>query len=269
MKKISHEVPLQLLELSRTFNDYDYALVHLFQKYPQYYKFFSKSLEMGRDVLLDNSIFELGQAFDMDKFAKWIVKLQPTKYVVPDVLEDTNGTIRNLDKWMVKYGDLPGKKIGVVQGKNYKEFKRCYKYLLKYCDEIAFSFNYSYYNKLVRSSDVNMNYMLGRQQLIYNLLDDGVINRYISHHLLGCSLPQEFRHYDNRTFSFIRTIDTSNPIVHGIKGIEYQLWGLDNKEQIKLADLIDSDVNPVQLSKIFFNVTMFRHFVNRDQRGNE
>ena len=34
---ISHEVPLSLLEMSRWFNDYDYALVHLFEDYPHYY----------------------------------------------------------------------------------------------------------------------------------------------------------------------------------------------------------------------------------------
>ena len=56
--KTSHEVPLSMLEQSRAFNDYDYALVHLFEKYPKYYDFFKKSIEMGRDVLLDNSIFE-------------------------------------------------------------------------------------------------------------------------------------------------------------------------------------------------------------------
>ena len=30
--KISHESPLALLKISRAYNDYDYALVHLFEK---------------------------------------------------------------------------------------------------------------------------------------------------------------------------------------------------------------------------------------------
>lgn len=33
---VSHEVPLSLLEKSRSFNDYDYALVHLFEIYPEF-----------------------------------------------------------------------------------------------------------------------------------------------------------------------------------------------------------------------------------------
>ena len=65
---VSHESPISILDHSVVYNDYDYALVHLFEKYPQYYDFFKKSLTRNREVLLDNSIFELGTAFDSDKF---------------------------------------------------------------------------------------------------------------------------------------------------------------------------------------------------------
>jgi len=61
---VSHESPISMLDASRKYNDYDYALVHLFEKYPEYYNFFKISLNLGREVLLDNSIFELGEAFD-------------------------------------------------------------------------------------------------------------------------------------------------------------------------------------------------------------
>ncbi len=64
---VSHESPISMLETSRKYNDYDYALVHLFETHPQYYNFFKVSLNLGREVLLDNSIFELGEAFDSEK----------------------------------------------------------------------------------------------------------------------------------------------------------------------------------------------------------
>jgi hypothetical protein len=54
--KVSHESPLSLLATSRQYNDYDYALVHLFEELPDYYKFFKESLEQGRHVILDNSV---------------------------------------------------------------------------------------------------------------------------------------------------------------------------------------------------------------------
>ena len=53
---VSHESPISMLDESRNYNDYDYALVHLFEKEPEYYNFFKVSKTLGREVLLDNSI---------------------------------------------------------------------------------------------------------------------------------------------------------------------------------------------------------------------
>jgi len=86
---VSHESPISMLDESRSYNDYDYALVHLFEEEPEYYNFFKVSKTLGREVLLDNSIFELGHSFDPKKFAKYVEELEPTYYVVPDVLEDS------------------------------------------------------------------------------------------------------------------------------------------------------------------------------------
>ena len=64
---VSHESPISILEESKQYNDYDYALVHLFETQPEYLNFFKRSLAAGREVLLDNSIFELGKAFEPTK----------------------------------------------------------------------------------------------------------------------------------------------------------------------------------------------------------
>ena len=68
---VSHESPIAILEESKSYNDYDYALVHLFESQPEYYSFFKQSLLAGREVLLDNSIFELGEAFDPKKYIRY------------------------------------------------------------------------------------------------------------------------------------------------------------------------------------------------------
>ena len=102
---LSHECPISLLEKSRQFNDYDYALVHLFEEIPEYYDFFVESLKQGRQVILDNSIFELGTAFNSDKFFDWVNKLKPTEYIIPDALEDCLTTMDNALDWKEKYID--------------------------------------------------------------------------------------------------------------------------------------------------------------------
>tara|TARA_A100001201_G_scaffold135222_1_gene123370 strand:- start:2037 stop:2825 length:789 start_codon:yes stop_codon:yes gene_type:complete len=259
---ISHEVPKSLFNQSLEFNDYDYALVHLFDKDPEYLKFYKDSVKNGRHVLLDNSIFELGEAYDNESFAKWVEELKPAEYIVPDALENIEKTIQQMEDWNRTYRKLPGKKIGVVQGTTPEELVECYIYLDKQadCDKIAFSFDYSIYEKLVPHKNKYMCWMLGRALVLANMLDTGVINTNKPHHLLGCGLPQEFALY--RDYKWIESIDTSNPIVHGIKGIKYEYGGLQNKESIKLVDLLDVDITTEQLYDINHNINYFRNYVN-------
>ena len=259
---VSHESPIDMLDKSRDYNDYDYALVHLFETHPKYYEFFKESLLMDRDVLLDNSIFELGEAYDNESFAKWVDELKPTEYIVPDALEDMEKTVNQMEEWNKNYRNLPGKKIGVVQGKTPDELNQCYVYMNEYADvdKIAISFDYSLYEKVIPHTNKYMSWMLGRAAVLANMVSAGIINTNKSHHLLGCGLPQEFALY--RDYKWIESIDTSNPIVHGIKGIKYEYGGLQNKESIKLVDLLDVDITTEQLYDINHNISYFRKYVN-------
>jgi hypothetical protein len=54
--------------------------------------------------------------------------------------------------------------------------------------------------------------------------------------------PKNFSYYTNPEFSFIKSIDTSNPIIHGLLGIEYDDHGLSSKSSIKI-DTIEKTVN--------------------------
>lgn len=262
-KLVSHECPISLLHLSLRWNDYDYCLVHLLEDYPEYRKFFERSLnEENRVVILDNSIFELGQAFQIDKFAYWIRELEPTYYIIPDVLEDYKGTIRNLRQWMGKYNGLPGKKIGVVQGRTYEELVACYVEVDKYADVIAISFDYSFYQEVAPSYSRWVSYMLGRAMFLNRLINDKVINYLKPHHLLGCSLPQEFIYYNHRAYRFITSIDTSSPVVNAIKNIRYEEYGLFDKPTIKLAELIETPMEDIQLGVLYQNLFQFKKFVN-------
>ena len=178
---VSHETPISFLEESREYNDYDYALVHLFETHPEYYSFFKCSLGMGREVLLDNSIFELKTAFDPEKFAKYVEELKPTYYVIPDVLEESLRTIGAFTSFRKNYSKLPGLKIGVVQGSTYQQLVDCYRYMSDYADYIAISFDYSWYQTVGYSKNpgkgirrANLERMCnGREFLIRKLISDG------------------------------------------------------------------------------------------------
>lgn len=263
MVKIAHEAPISIIEEVGKLTDYSYCLVHLLEEQPKYLEYFEKCRDEGREVILDNSIFELGTAFDADKFAGWVKRMRPDEYIIPDVLENCDETIDSAKKWMDKYHDLPGKKIGVVQGKTFQDIVECYsKLVMMKVDKIAISFDYSYYEKSFNHSNKLVQWMMGRINLMYELQSLGMFSEEIPIHLLGCSLPQEFRYYRD-LHKYIESIDTSNPVVAGIKGHEYKgLGGLLHKPSIKLFKLINYECNAVEKDKIRNNIQAFRSITN-------
>jgi hypothetical protein len=262
---ISHESPISLLPESLKYNDYDYCLVHLMEQEPEYKDFFLKSSKLGRRILLDTSIFELGEAFDLEKYAHWVKELTPHEYILPDVLEDSFKTIQNSESFIETYPDLPGKKIGVVQGKSFSELMYCYDYLDKRLnvDKIAISFDYSIYQEYYPHPNKWVSFMMGRVLIINKLLQDGILNINKPHHLLGCSNPLEFSFYKDPIFNFIESIDTSSPIVHGLHKVYYEgLLGDWQKQTTKLADLIKAVPDEAQRAAIIYNINTFRSYVS-------
>ena len=265
MIKIAHESPKSIFNEIQDLTDYDYALVHLLEEDDEYLAQFESAVRSGREVILDNSIFELEEAFDAVKFDKWVNRIKPTWYIVPDALEDYRKTIDQMEDWNSKGLGYQGSgKIGVVQGKTYDEIADCYSYMDKQADVdmIAISFDYSYYSKSVPHANKYVSWMLGRVKLLGDLLRDGVINKDKPHHLLGCGLPQEFSFYKHSDYDWIYSLDTSNPVVHGIKGISYGSDGLWSKERQKLHELINSDIDEVQLGTVKNNVQKFKWYAN-------
>jgi len=264
---VSHESPISILEESKSYNDYDYALVHLFETQPEYYNFFKRSLLAGREVLLDNSIFELGEAFDSAKYIKYITELNPSFYIVPDVLQDAEATMSSWKKFFLNYGeDLNGRTaIGVVQGNSYQELVDCYKFMSDKADYIAFSFDLSMYDVTGYGKNRLERCVNGRHDCIRRLVEEGAWNYYKPHHLLGCALAREFRWYRENNIRGIRSLDTSNPVVSGIKGIRFNgNLGLTEKPSQKLFTMIKHEVTDDERELILYNAAKFREIVHGD-----
>lgn len=267
--KVSHESPISMLQASRTYNDFDYALVHLFETHLDYYNFFKRSRDVyGREVLLDNSIFELGHAFNGDKFLKAALDLKPNMFIVPDVLEDSKATTDSFKSWHDRITQIKDtcitKAIGAVQGKTWQELIDCYKFMSDNADMIAISFDFSYYEVTGEGRTKLDKWCTGRQRFIKHLIEKGIWNWDKPHHLLGCSLAREFRFYVDNNIHSIVSCDTSNPIVAALHGLEYDAdYGLPTKPSTKLADLIDHQVTKDEQDMIDYNVAMFKRIIRR------
>ena len=264
--QVSHESPIQLFQESLEYNDYQYCLVHLMEESPEYRDWFmTVNKRFGADVLLDNSIFELGEAIDPQKYAYWLTEINPNYYIVPDVLEDANATMEKWNEWEMSWKpDHPALKIGVVQGKTWQDLIDCYKWMSSEADYIAISFDYSYYKYTGLGDTKLQKWCSGRQRFIQQLIDEGIWNWNKPHHLLGCSLAKEFRYYVDKRITNIRSCDTSNPIVAALKGLRYNGdLGLQVKPSTMLCDLINANVDTDTLELAQYNTTMFKHILGR------
>lgn len=266
MIKRYHEAPLSIFEQVQSLTDGDYALVHLFETNPRYLKAFKQAVADGRDVILDNSIFELGTAFDGNKFAEWVEELRPTWYIVPDSWKCGKETVQMFYDFVKAHPHLPGKRIGVAQGWTVEEVIDSYKSLEPQCDMVAFNLDFSsvFYDSILPGVPgvwkkhlipycVAMS--LGRFMVLKDLVERDVIKRDRPHHLLGCGVPQEVQWYP-KDWTWIRSIDTSNPVIAGMKGWSYDHdYGITKKDPMKLCDHIDDYVGWDTQERILSNIT--------------
>ena len=262
MFKISHEVPVELLEDSLQFNDYEYCLGHLFDKNPKYREFYKKqSAETPeRTMILDNSAYELGKPMDGMAYLSVISELEPTEYIVPDIRNDADSNLKTMRRWL-KYVDDPigvtaklSKTIGVVHGESYEAYCQNYSDIVGLVDKVAFSFE-DFFIEWAENESITL--AEARTSIIKEMVEDKIISYMKPHHILGALSPTEYQAYCN--WGWIETVDTSNPVLHGLLGQQYKgEEGLTEKSSIKLETLIDVKVPKALKNIVLFNVKWFR-----------
>lgn len=259
---ISHETPIELLDTFADINDYDYALIHL-MKNDKYRKYFEEALKSGRMVYLDNSVFELGKAFDVEKFAESAIELQKLSpnnnfvAIAPDVLDNKEKTIRNLFKFKEL---VPSnmRVMGVLQGSNTDELFECYDEMVEYTDiigvnhiSVAFeSFKANHINDFYEKSENRIRFVKALAK-----------RPNASIHLLGILHPNEL--IELSKLKQVKSADTSNPVCLALEGKSYNepihkkpFWSIDDWIKTK------NQMNPSQKFQAVLNAMLIKALVN-------
>jgi hypothetical protein len=260
--KISHELPLSLLEYSMDWNDYEYCLPHLLDKHQDYRQYFLDSRERDRFIIMDNGLFE-GVTHTIQDLLEKIDLIKPDIFIVPDEWNDSTITAKNAKHWLQYKMPMRTKLMVVLQGKTVNDIHLLY----KQCIDLGythFAFNHSsiVYQELAGSENALANQSVGRVLLIQYLLSQNVIKEHHYIHLLGASTPQEFTFYRDALPTLVNSVDTSNPIICGALGIKYTEFGLLEKPKEKIEEFMEKDLSP-QLENIIFNVNRFKEFCNK------
>lgn len=257
MIKVSHEVPKCLLKASLEFNDYQYCLPHLLDQDTAYKKHFYGFKKSGGYIIMDNSLHELGEAYDHERLMFWVNELEPDEFIVPDVWMDIDATLKNAKEWIKLSYPKNTTPVAVVQSRSFKDAEECYLALKNMgYKKIAFSYGADWYMDKFHGIHVDKAKMMGRISAVKQMFYNGTIKKNDRVHLLGCSLPQEFGWYEN--CPYIESIDTSNPVMAALEGIKYGESGLDYKPKANMNDYFDIDPKKVNLSLVLYNVETFK-----------
>lgn len=258
---VSHELPLSLMNKGYEWNDYDYLLPIFLDRYEQYKLYFQKARKDNRFIIMDNSLFE-GYTHTTEDLLEKINLVRPNIFIVPDAWNDANTTLVNAKSWMINYKEGLPKGVNlmaVCQGQDMGELITTYQTLVDLgYTHIAFNHSSIAYQNEYEGIDYLKAAMYGRMEFIRRLVESGAIRKSLYHHLLGCSLPQEFMSY--KDWEFIKSVDTSNPILVGAEGQRYTDDGLAWKPKEKLEHYFEKDLSG-QVEDITFNVQQFRKFI--------
>jgi hypothetical protein len=175
---------------------------------------------------------------------------------------DATTTLRNAKSWMINYKQhIPAgvNLMAVCQGEDMGELITTYQTLVDLgYTHIAFNHSSIAYTNYYPKHSKLFAQMYGRIELIRRLVETGTVRTALYHHLLGCSLPQEVMAYGE--FDWIKSVDTSNPIIVGYKGVRYEDNGIEFKPTEKIEELNEVNLEG-KMEDITFNVNKFKQFI--------
>ena len=263
MIKVSHELPLQLLDKSKELNDYEFCLPTYWFKSEPYKEYYKNAKKEDRFIIADNGLFE-GDSFTEQQLIDFVHELQPDIFVIPDVWNDAALSLRNAKRWVGMKESLPKdtKLMTVIQCTDYGVGSLLYsQYIDLGVEAIAFNHSSTAYQDFFPHENLSVSKMMGRIYFINQLKKNNIIQKHVHHHLLGCAIPDEFKYY-GKGYEFIKTLDTSNPVVWGCKECSY----LENitsieKPKEKIEEFFNESLDDMQIQLILENIETFKSYL--------
>jgi hypothetical protein len=243
--KVSFEVPLAHLYDFDEYQDYLFVLSHLCEN-PLYKNYVISS---NKFKILDNSAYELKRSVPASQICDVAEEIKADVIVVPDVLGDTDETLKVTEEFYKEFTKRPGlkgvKTMIVPQGTTYSEYLMCYYKMRGFpYDMIGVSFYTP--GPLFESEDLR----LKKVQSIVNAEPNKKI------HLLGLYRPSFL--YEYKKYLSIESIDTSMPVALAVYGKEFTDKSVKEGRPPAFFDL---RLNKEQLSLAKRNIDNFKRII--------
>jgi hypothetical protein len=196
--------------------------------------FYRQLKARGDYITLDNSVTEVGEAADIGKLATYAASIRADEIVLPDIFDDAAATVKStLDASKAFYNlitrSTDTKLVGVVHGRTLDEWSWCYE---------VFS-NDSRIDVLGLPKVMSKNFE-NRTQFLQKYFEIHARSDK-PHHLLGVwEQPYEVSLINYR-LPWIRSIDTSLPVMAGIAGY---VFGDQDYKKVQLDESLEIDPHP-------------------------
>lgn len=250
--KFSFELPLNLFKESLTINDFEYFL-DVFDSVKTR-EFFKESILKGRDVFLDNSLYERkirDLSYNEEEYKdliRWFDRELPNnlkknlKVIVPDFYEDSERCIRKVRNFIEEFPQFT--LVAVVHGHNKENFKDCFKE----------------YTKILRSDDIiavsagdMCCSVTPRSEILLELSKEIEYNQKI--HFLGLKEPIEALQI-RKVRHLVDSIDTSYPVISTISG--NRVFESSQKPTTLIYDIFESFQSLKDSNLLYDNVNSFK-----------
>ena len=204
--QVASIVPIPYLDFIKG-KPYQMCLAHLASSCEEYANFYIEERKAGNFVLMDNGAAEGAQP-PLDLLIELIEKIQPTEFILPDVIYNSRETLdrsyRALHKLVSKKLDV--RYMAVPQGNTYNEWIACAMEMLTWpIHTIGISKFMSYkFGPCVRAA-----------------LFSRIAEYSKEVHLLGCAYdPREIASFNYMPYAYkIRGTDSSIPYVYARQGV--------------------------------------------------
>ena len=274
--KTNCELPFSMFKYNIQLNDIDFVLFHLYKTNPDYRKYYNEIRISNPDriMILDNSAYEFyikGETLDLSEFHDAIEKLNPTYYILPDVLMDKNKTLTYVKNFLKSYSvNCDSKPLAVAQGIVEDELLECLKEYKKmglknicipfhnkfFCDDgYKENRNINSLKELFLSKydhlTVDIRYAIGRVDFVQR--NKELLKSFDYVHFLGSHCPFEKVFYGN-----FNSMDTGYPVKLGYCG---QILGYEHeKPNIIIDDFFYENIAPEVETIIIENILIFKRY---------
>lgn len=219
--KMAHIIPPSQLDKIPLTQKIHLCLAHLVERSEVYRDYYRNKAKQGHTVILDNSAFELGEAYPAEKMFELAEDIKATEVMAPEFFLDADKTIEAVTEFseLLHRKGSKAKIFATVCGNTLDDWLRCYNTVsfLTNVGTIGISFRA---NAFVQTPVV-MGDSVTKQSMEARLTLTSILARhrshFVQHHLLGLWDPYELtmqRHHD-----WIRSCDSSAAYAHGIKEI--------------------------------------------------